>query len=420
MVAGATLVAFLARAGVARADAFASSKDPYRYEPALIPAIGGSSDVGFGGGALFSLTRFQPGSAPYLWHVEGAAFVTAGGLRSDVTFPYQEYYVELTIPRFLDPALRLIVRPSYNREGNLQYWGLGNASVYAPRWTSIDADRNPAAYQAAVAYNEYILLRPALRADLRIDLPPPFHVVIGAMFSQNAADVAEHSKITADRRGASGPIVQGIVSGPDSYGVLLLESSLLYDTRDDETAPERGMFHKLGVRASPGAGGDLPYTYAGVNVTTRFYAPLVHKRLSLAFRLLGDTLFGHAPLNEIARVDTMAYGMGGVDAVRGVPALRYYGRAKVIGNAELRAILFGFRVLKEDVRCGLAAFFDAGRVWADYQYLPELDGTGLGLHYGVGGGPRIQVGEAFVVRVDVAWSPDAHPVGAYLKAGHIF
>lgn len=59
---------------VARAGDVAPPKDPSRFEPAPIPAVGGSSDIGFGGGALFSLTRFSPGSAPYLWHVDGAAF----------------------------------------------------------------------------------------------------------------------------------------------------------------------------------------------------------------------------------------------------------------------------------------------------------------------------------------------------------
>jgi hypothetical protein len=32
----------------------------------------------------------------------------------------------------------------------------------------------------------------------------------------------------------------------------------------------------------------------------------------------------------------------------------------------------------------------------------------------------LQEGETFVVRFDVAWSPDAHPVGVYFTAGEIF
>ncbi|HVY49675.1 MAG TPA: BamA/TamA family outer membrane protein [Minicystis sp.] len=391
------------------------------YEPAIVPAIGGSTDVGFGGGVLGSLTRFAPGASPYLWHLEGAAFVTTGGSNPSSVFPYQQYYVDLTIPHFLDRRLRLFVEPSYNREAYLEYWGLGNASVYAPRWASIDPSTDPKAYAAARRYDTYILLRPGVRTDLRIEVRRPLYVMVGAMFTQNAADVAPHSQIEADRHGASGPVVRDIVSGPDDYGVLLFDSGLVYDSRDDETAPQQGMLHKLSARLSPGGAGELPYRYAGFTGNFRFYEPLIRHRLTLALRLVGDALVGHAPLNELARFDTMAYAIGGVDGVRGVPALRYYGRAKVLGNVELRAPeLFAFRVFGERVRYGFAAFFDGGRLWADYQALPALDGTGIGLHYGLGGGPRLQVGRAFVVRFDVAWSPEARPIAAYLKAGHMF
>lgn len=131
--------------------------------------------------------------------------------------------------------------------------------------------------------------------------------MVGGMLTQNVADIDPDSKIAEDRRGASGPIVRSIVSGPDTYGVLQLETALLYDSRDDEIAPVRGVFHEFAIRSAPGgSGGALPYNYVGFNVTTRFHVPLSEKRLSLALRLLGDALAGHVPLNELARFETMA------------------------------------------------------------------------------------------------------------------
>jgi hypothetical protein len=65
-------------------------------------------------------------------------------------------------------------------------------------------------------------------------------------------------------------------------------------------------------------------------------------------------------------------------------------------------------------------FTDFGRLWAGTTSHPELDGSGLGLKYGLGGGLRLQDGKTFVIRADVAWSPEARPVGAYLTAGHAF
>jgi hypothetical protein len=39
---------------------------------------------------------------------------------------------------------------------------------------------------------------------------------------------------------------------------------------------------------------------------------------------------------------------------------------------------------------------------------------------GIGGGLRLQKGRTFVLRADLAWSPDARPIGGYFLAGNIF
>src|SRR5262249_5124799 len=113
--------------------------------------------------------------------------------------------------------------------------------------------------------------------------------------------------------------------------------------------------------------------------------------------------------------------LGGGKAVRGVPAQRYYGKVKLFENLEATSEVLRFAINKKRYALAAAAFLDAGRTWTDLLTpQPELDGTGLGIKYGVGGGLRLQQGETFVIRADVAWSPDARPVGAYFAAGQIF
>jgi len=64
---------------------------------------------------------------------------------------------------------------------------------------------------------------------------------------------------------------------------------------------------------------------------------------------------------------------------------------------------------------------DVGRAWTELgRSHPELDGTGWGLKYGLGGGLRLTQGKTFVVRGDLAWSPDARPIGGYVNAGQMF
>lgn len=92
----------------------------------------------------------------------------------------------------------------------------------------------------------------------------------------------------------------------------------------------------------------------------------------------------------------------------------------VFGSIELRAYVVDFDFLDKINRLGFVVFVDCGRVWAEYRSRPELDGTTIGLKYGLGAGVRVLGGQSFVLRADVAWSPDARPIGAYLAAGHAF
>jgi hemolysin activation/secretion protein len=141
--------------------------------------------------------------------------------------------------------------------------------------------------------------------------------------------------------------------------------------------------------------------------------------VSLAMRVVGDWMFGNVPFYELARFDD-TFAIGGTTGVRGVPAQRYYGKLKAFGNLELRLEVVSFRALGKPLTLGLVPFVDAGRLWADTHAHPELDGRGVGLKYGYGGGLRVQSGSSFVIRLDVAASPDASPVGGYFSAGQMF
>jgi hemolysin activation/secretion protein len=141
--------------------------------------------------------------------------------------------------------------------------------------------------------------------------------------------------------------------------------------------------------------------------------------VTVAGRIVGDILFGDPPFAELPRFED-TYAVGGSNGVRGVPQERYCGKVKVFGNVEVRTRVFDFRFLSKPMSVGFEVFFDGGRVWADTGPQPGLDGTGFGLKYGVGGGLRLASGSAFVLRADVAWSPDATPIGAYVSAGEMF
>ena len=300
--------------------------------------------------------------------------------------------------------LRLELRPSFTRETNQRYYGLGNASR-AP------ADDVP-------ARDFFTRQHPALLARARLQLHEHLHLVLGTLVAHNVVTYGPASNLARDLATGS-PRVRSLLAVDTWFWLHLLEAGLLLDTRDDEIEPSRGQLHSLKVRVAPWANRYAPFRYLQVNATARaFHAPW-RDRLVLAGRLIADVQVGDVPFFELARYDE-ASALGGANGVRGIPSDRYHGKRKLFGNLEARARLWRFEVLSSPYTLGATGFADAGRLWADVRPAPELDGPSPGLKYGLGGGLRLRKGETFVLRADLAWSPDARPFGFYFLAGHIF
>ena len=386
-----------------------STADAPGLEFGIIPLLGGSSDLGVGGGALASLTSFAPGYEPYRVRAEAGAVATfKRAADAGWQAPYQDVYLALTLPDLIPHRLRLEVRPSYTRESTQAYYGIGNAS-HAPT-------HGPEG-QSGSDYFQYGRMHPSLQLRILLTLGGAFFLQLGAALTYNQLDVHPDSQLDRDRHSSDVHIEQFF--GPlRAHFVDEFEQTLIYDTRDDETSPTRGMYHQLRLRLHPGGSGALPYRYGQFNATARGYVS-VRPWLTLAARVVGDLQFGDVPFYELPRYDD-TFALGGVSGVRGVPGQRYYGKRKLFGNLEARMRVATFDAF--ELPCSLAAvvFVDAGRLWSDWTPDPVLDGRGLGLKYGLGAGLRLQQGRAFVVRADAALSPDARPIGVYVTAGQIF
>ena len=375
----------------------------------LVPVAGGTTDIGIGGGYFAGLTRVRKGFDPYLWDLQSAAFITFATRDGRVIVPYQDIYVQATIPRLFDHPLKLEIRPEYSDESTLNYDGIGNASsaVVPPG--------------APSTYFLYGRIHPYALVDVRWRIVDHVAGYLGTSYEQDWLQVASDSRLAADLRGGS-PEVKRLLGSPAPHGVAKFAWGVQWDNRDNDVSSHRGMYHTVDLALSPGAVSPLPYRFGQVTGVLRGFIPVWEPRITLALRIAADVIFGDPPFYELSRFrDTYdTYAIGGLNGVRGVPAQRYYGKVKLLGNAELRTEVVSFHALGHPVVLGVVAFFDGGRVWADTTPQPALDGHGLGLKYGVGGGLRLQSGSAFVLRADVAYSPDASPVGGYVAAGQMF
>jgi hypothetical protein len=413
-MSGRSLPLMCALAWLAPAAAWAQGAAQAQPPPAastrefnIVPIAGGDSDVGLGLGEVSDWARLEPRFTPYRWRLESGAFATFK-LRdgNDLISPYQDYYLLLTLPQ-LGPRrlLRLEVRAAFTEETTLKYFGIGNATPF------------PAG--VPVRQTEYERVHPTVAAEVRITMAPHWFLQTGGVFTQNWLSVPPTTLL--GQAAASGPPeIRSMLGTFSPHGVALIEMGAQYDSRDNETVTRSGAYHTLKARLSPAAGSWLPYAYQQVDATFRFYATPVPRWLTLSWRLVGDVLVGAPPFYELARFEETP-AIGGGKALRGVPAQRYYGKVKVFENLEARSELLPFTIKGKRLVLGAALFVDAGRVWTELTTRhPELDGTGLGLKYGLGGGLRLQSGQTFVVRADVAWSPDAQPIAAYFAAGEIF
>ena len=390
-----------------KAAAHPEESDEGHNEGNVLPVVGGTTDIGYGGGYFAGLARVRNGYDPYEWNLESEGLVTFkfqdGG---HLVLPYQDVSLALTVPRFLGAPIRLVVRPSYTWESTLNYYGIGNASSAAVPPGS------------ATSYHEYQRIHPELSIDLWGLIADHLAWRVGIHGTETWVRVNSNSRLAEDLRGGSST-VKSILGSTQPNTVVAFTYGLQFDTRDNDVATHEGTYESADVRLSPGGVEPFHYRYGRAMLVGRVFVPIWKPRITLAVRVVGDWLFGDPPFYELARFDT-TYALGGQNGVRGIPAERYYGKLKAFGNVELRTEIASFHALGKALVFGAVAFLDGGRVWTDVTPHPELDGTGIGLKYGVGGGLRLRSGSSFVLRADVAWSPDATPIGAYFAAGEMF
>ena len=403
--AAIAVVLALASGRAARADARDQGTAGPRTELDFVPILGGNSDIGFGGGAVGAITRFsgtERQSVPWTWRVEGSTFASVR-TSPNINIPYQDHWLLLTVPGLEGGGLRATARVAFTKENAIRYYGVGNAAPL------------PVDYGSSRYF--YGRTHPTVETNARITVAPHVFATGGLSLTGNWFDIPQDGKLALDMRFGS-PEVRALLGTANTNAVLLAQESIAWDSRDDEVIPHRGTFDEIDVRISPSFGDFMPYAYTEVLAIARVYVPLGPYTVA-AFRALADGLVGDAPFFQLAEYDD-TYALGGTSGIRGVVGQRYYGKVKLITNAELRSDFLHFRAIGKPWGIALATFFDVGRLWADWSFQPALDGTGLGLKWGTGLGLRVQQGTAFVVRGDVAWSPDAQPISGYFAAGEVF
>jgi len=398
--------------------------DPSRSEVGGLPVLAYDSDLGLVVGGIVSLARFAPGRAPYAWRLQAIASTSFKQRASGLALPLHDDSLALDVPGLLSGAIRLTAELAFRRHDDAGWFGPGGDSSAAL----------PAG--APATYHAYTRLFPGASLNVRARLYEPadrspgrLELLLGAELTYSDVRVTPGSlldeQLALARAGGPGDaaVLSQVLRGIAPHTLARLRIGLLYDTRDHELAPTRGVFLEASTRVAPAP---RQLRHVGLFASAAGFVELGSRRVVAAGRVLGDALIGAPPFYALAQagVSSPLFAPGGGGSVRGVALQRFSGKLKLVANAELRVELARFTARAQRLRLGAVAFADVGRALADWRPTTlggrSTDGPWTRAAVGLGGGVRLIWGEAFAIRADLAYSPSERTRGVYVGIGQVF
>lgn len=222
----------------------------------------------------------------------------------------------------------------------------------------------------------------------------------------------------------------GLIGANEADGgvVSSVRLGIVYDSRDKEGAPARGIWAEAHLTAAPKWLGSTNGFYR-YSATWRHYLPIVDNNvLTFAYRLNYEGTFGsNAPFYVLPYITVMGEntdkdGMGGYRTVRGMLRDRVVGLDMATANLEMRWRFVNFTLGKQNISLGLSVFSDmatatrgryipktydeyisnggkpsAYKAFADYRALSRENDR---LHVTAGAGFRFIMNENFIVAVE--------------------
>ena len=434
-------------------------KTGYNFGP--LPAVAFDADKGFQLGALLNIYDFGDGSTypntRQQWYFE-ASFFTKGS----------QLYVVSYDNRTWIPGVRFSTALTITNDKAMDFYGFNGYQSYYDFQKVLDGKKNDDMYIYTPKYrtNRLAALFKAdfvgKIGDTPLSWEAGYHLSYfkqGAINREKINKNKDENKMFPD----SEPTLfeqyrtWGIIKDSEADGGLnsTVRVGLLFDTRDKEGAPSRGVWAEAHVMMSPKWLGTTN-PYYKYSATFRHYVPIVSKdRLTFAYRLNYEGTFGRkAPYYVLPYMTTVGPtydrdGMGGFRTVRGIMRNRVQGLDMASYNAELRWRFVQFTLWKQNIAFGLNVFSDGtmvtkgydmsfGRTLADFATPNEYEkakaeytaymaqGTEKDRpHITVGGGFRFIMNQNFIVCLEYG-----KPVGKlakqdgkgafYINTGYLF
>ncbi len=416
------------------------SKKGLNWNP--FPVIGYNSDIGFQYGVLLDLYNYGDGSLypdyKYSIYTEISRTTKGGGINQ--LFFDSKY--------LLPWDLRITADLSYLTQLALNFYGFnGYEASYNP---DLENDKNDD-YVSRVFYRHQRNFT-RFTIDLQGKLYTKKLLWLGGLGYLDTrvatVNIEKLNKGKSDAEKLPDTLLLydeyvrwGIISDNERDGgkIPYIKAGLVYDTRESETNPMKGIWSEMLLFMVPEILGNKNFSYIKLAVTHRQYFTIVKDKLGLAYRLgYQGTIAGKVPfymqpymISSFAKVTTTD-GLGGEKTIRGILRNRVVGDGIVYGNFEARWKFLKTTLWNQNLYLGLNAFADVGAVVQKIKINmndvdPEVSNLNIygqdeSLHWSAGGGLKVVLNRNFVIAVDYGVALDKRDGkdGLYVGIGYLF
>ncbi|MGI6717649.1 MAG: Omp85 family outer membrane protein [Bacteroidales bacterium] len=341
----------------------------------VLPAIAYDTDLGFKYGVLLNTFYYGDGTRyPDYYRM----FKTEISNTTKNSAIFQLFYDDKAL---LPNDVRLTADISYLPEQAVDFYGFnGNQSVYNVNWTDV----NDSLYVSRMFYRQK---RKIFRFTLDFQQfikESNFKWLAGIgiwNFNNSTIDIDKLNKNKDEDKLL--PEVDllydiykkwNLISEREAKGGVnaYIKAGIIYDTRDLEANPSKGMFSEAVIQFSPDFSkqkGTENFSFIRLALTHRQYFTLIPNKLTAAYRIgYQGVLSGTVPyyvqpimLNSFSPI-TISEGLGGAKNIRGVLRNRIIGDHIAYGNVELRWRFVDFQFINQNFYLTFAPFIDLGTV----------------------------------------------------------